>query len=205
LETGYSGRVAWDTENTKRRIREAAVAEFAAHGPAARVDQIAARAGVNKERMYAYYGTKDQLFATVLHEELSKLAAAVSLDSASARDLGEYAGRAFDYHSEHPELLRLLHWEGLRWVDGATPEDSERSAYYARKVAAIAEAQAAGAIAADPDAARLLYAVIALAAWWFAAPQVVRMLLGAAADDREAQRIALVALVRRIAGVEPVG
>jgi AcrR family transcriptional regulator len=199
LEIGYARRLAWDTENTKRRIREAAVAEFAAHGPSARVDRIAARAGVNKERMYAYYGNKDELYSTVLHEELSKLAAAVSLDAASARDLGAYAGRAFDYHLAHPELLRLLHWEGLSSAGAAAADDAERSAYYASKVAAIAEAQAAGEIAPDPEAARMMYAVIALTAWWFAAPQIVAMLLGPAADDREAQRDALVTLVRRLA------
>jgi AcrR family transcriptional regulator len=200
LEIGYARYVAWDTENTKRRIREAAVAEFAAHGPSARVDRIAARAGVNKERMYAYYGNKEELFSTVLREELSRLAAAVSLDAASARDLGDYAGRAFDYHLAHPELLRLLHWEGLGWTGDAVADDAERSAYYARKVAGIADAQAGGDIAADPEAARMLYAIIALTAWWFAAPQIVAMLLGAAAGDQAAQRDALVTLVRRLTG-----
>jgi hypothetical protein len=80
----------------------------------------------------------------------------------------------------------------------AVPDETERSADYSRKVAAIAEAQGAGAISADPEAARLFYAVIALTAWWFAAPQIVAMLLGPAADDLQAQRSALVTLVRRI-------
>jgi AcrR family transcriptional regulator len=145
------------------------------------------------------YGNKEQLFSTVLREELSKLAAAVSLDADSARDLGDYAGRAFDYHLAHPELLRLLHWEGLQSAGNRPPDDTERAAYYARKVAAIAEAQDAGAIAADAEPARLLYAIIALTAWWFAAPQIVAMLLGPAADDPKAQRDALVTLVRRLA------
>jgi hypothetical protein len=47
-------------------------------------------------------------------------------------------------------------------------------------------------------AGRSLGGVIALTAWWFAAPQIVAMLLGPAADDREAQRDALVTLVRRL-------
>jgi hypothetical protein len=65
-------------------------------------------------------------------------------------------------------------------------------------VAAIAEAQAAGAVPPEPDAAHLLYAVIALTAWWFAAPQIVAMLLGPATEDPRAQRNALVMLVRRL-------
>ena len=46
--------MARDAEDTKRRIFEAATAEFADHGIAgARVDRIAARAGANKQLIYA--------------------------------------------------------------------------------------------------------------------------------------------------------
>ncbi|MFI7424948.1 hypothetical protein [Nonomuraea sp. NPDC049684] len=34
------------------------------------------------------------------------------LDEALAGDLPEYAGRVYDYHREHPQFIRLLHWEG---------------------------------------------------------------------------------------------
>jgi Tetracyclin repressor-like, C-terminal domain len=60
----------------------------------------------------------------------------------------------------------------------AVPDETERSADYSRKVAAIAEAQGAGAISADPEAARLFYAVIALTAWCFAAPKSWRCCSG---------------------------
>ena len=59
--------MAWDTERTKRLLLDAATAEFSEHGLAgARVDRIAASAGVNKERIYQYFGKKDDLFAAVL-------------------------------------------------------------------------------------------------------------------------------------------
>ncbi len=52
---------------TKRRILEAALAEFAEKGLAgARVDEIADRAGVNKRMIYAYFGSKEDLWLTVL-------------------------------------------------------------------------------------------------------------------------------------------
>lgn len=181
---------------TKQRIRDAAVVEFAQFGlAAARVDRIAQRAGVNKERLYNYYGDKQQLFVTVLQQELTKLAVAVPLDEEQALDLGSYAGRVFDYHLGHPELLRLLHWEGLQLGGEPVAWETERTVYYHAKVAAVSAAQDAGAIATNPDAAHLLYAVIAMAAWWFAAPQVVRMILGDRANDHEAQRAALVEFV----------
>ena len=63
--------MAWDTEGTKRRILEAAVDEFARLGPdGATIDRIARTAGVNKERVYNYFGDKRGLFAAVLRSEL---------------------------------------------------------------------------------------------------------------------------------------
>lgn len=192
--------MAWNPALTKQRIRDAAVTEFAEFGPAgARVDRIAARAGVNKERLYNYYGAKQDLFETVLQEELGKLAAAVPLHEEQVLDLGGYAGHVFDYHLEHPELLRLLHWEGLQLGAASVANEVQRTAYYQAKTAVIRDAQRAGSIAAEPSAGQLLYAVVALAAWWFVAPQVARMMLGEQADDRSAQRASLVQLVSRIA------
>jgi len=108
--------MAWDTAKTKKLLLDAAVDEFAGHGPeGARIDRIAAAAGVNKERIYPYFGGKQQLFAAVVHRELEQLAAAVPIEEADGRpvDLPEYAGRVFDYHLAHPHLLRLLQWEEI--------------------------------------------------------------------------------------------
>ena len=56
-----------DSTATKARLLEAATEEFAAHGIAgARVDRIAAAANANKQLIYAYFGSKDQLFDAVL-------------------------------------------------------------------------------------------------------------------------------------------
>ena len=51
--------MARDAEQTKQRLLEAAIAEFSAYGIAgARVDRIAAGAGVNKSLIYSYFGSK---------------------------------------------------------------------------------------------------------------------------------------------------
>ena len=51
--------MAWDTEGTRRRLRDAALVEFAARGfDGTTVGSIAERAGVNKERLYSYFGGK---------------------------------------------------------------------------------------------------------------------------------------------------
>ena len=49
--------MAWDTESTKQKIKNAALVEFAAYGPdGTTVERIAKRAKVNKERIYNYFG-----------------------------------------------------------------------------------------------------------------------------------------------------
>ena len=87
--------MAWDTEATKRRILEAATSEFAAHGPdGTTIERIAKAAGVNKERVYNYFGGKRELFSRVLREELAKVAQALPVESFAKEDIGDYADRS---------------------------------------------------------------------------------------------------------------
>src|SRR5450631_3408784 len=67
--------MAWDTEGTRRRLKEAAAIEFAEHGPdGTTMARIAERAGINKERLYKYFGDKQALFESVLSDEASRTA-----------------------------------------------------------------------------------------------------------------------------------
>ena len=69
--------MARDAAATQQRIIEAATDEFAAHGiSGARVDEIAARAGVNKRMLYYYFGSKEQLFREILRRKLDDDASA---------------------------------------------------------------------------------------------------------------------------------
>src|SRR5947208_15749541 len=105
--------MAWDTEGTRRRLKEAAAAEFAEHGPdGTAMARIAERAGINKERLYKYFGDKQALFETVLTDELDKLAASVAPVPKSFEDSGEFAGRPFDYQTAQPEPVLVLPWAG---------------------------------------------------------------------------------------------
>ncbi len=191
-----------DVETTKRRIREAAVAEFAEHGRhGTTIDRVAARAGVNRERVYHYFGDKAALFGAVVREEAEKVAAAVPPRIERVEDFGEIAGRTFDYQQSHPELARLVVWEGLADT-GAAHDELTRSALYKGKVEAIAAAQREGLIDGALDPAHLMFMLIALASWWDAAPQVARMLSGADPadpDERARRRAAVVEAARRIA------
>jgi|SRR5450755_1790097 AcrR family transcriptional regulator len=174
--------MAWDTEGTRRRLKEAAAIEFAEHGPdGTTMARIAERAGINKERLYKYFGDKQALFESVLSDELAKLAASVTPPADVFEEIGEFAGRTFDYYSGHPQLARLLLWEGL--AGGPVADEASRTAHYQRKAQAYAAAQRDGVLDDDLDPARLVFLIIGLAAWWFSVPQLARMLTGAGDDD----------------------
>jgi AcrR family transcriptional regulator len=174
--------MAWDTEGTKRRLKEAATAEFAEHGPdGTTMARIAERAGINKERLYKYFGDKQALFETVLTDELDKLAASVEPLPGGFEDIGEFAGRTFDYQTAHPQLVRLLLWEGL--AGRPVADELNRTAHYRHKAQAYAAAQRDGTIDDDFAPDHLVFLIIGLAAWWVSAPQVARMLTGA--DDSD--------------------
>ncbi|MBE1878241.1 TetR/AcrR family transcriptional regulator [Myceligenerans pegani] len=191
--------MAWDTAATRRKILDAALAEFAEHGPAGTtVDRIARRSGVNKERVYNYFGNKYALFKKVLAVESERIAGEVAFDPAAADPIGDYAGRIFDYHQVHPELARLLLWEGLT-VPGEVPEEEARRAHYAAKVDVFARAQEAGVLRDDLEPGMLVYAIMALANWWSASPHVARMVTGTEPDDAARRRAAVVAAARRLA------
>ena len=92
----------------------AAVAVFAEYGfhPAS-MDEIAARSGISKPMVYAYLGTKDELFLTCLYREATRVMEAVA--GAAEPDLppDEQLWRGlrafFGYVREHPDGWRVLH------------------------------------------------------------------------------------------------
>jgi AcrR family transcriptional regulator len=182
----YDDGMAWDTEKTRRRLKEAATAEFAEHGPdGTTMSRIAQRAGINKERLYKYFGDKQALFEAVLSDELERLAASVALPAGRGlEEIGEFAGRIFDYHTAHPGLVRLLLWEGLG--DGPVADAANRTAHYKRKAQIYAAAQRDGVLDDGIDPDHLVFLIIALSAWWVAVPQLAGMLTDVGNGDGDA-------------------
>jgi AcrR family transcriptional regulator len=148
-----------DSAATRKRILDAATAEFARFGLAgARVDRIAERAEANKQLIYAYFGNKEKLFDGALEANVALLLDAVPFD---AGDLPAYAGALFDFAVAHPELARLVRWHQLErpGMLNQLPQTAESNR---RKLTALAEAQAAGKVtdALPPD--QLLALVLTL-------------------------------------------
>jgi AcrR family transcriptional regulator len=192
--------MAWDTEGTKRKIVDAATREFVRSGPdGTTIERIAKSAGVNKERVYAYYGGKGQLFAQVLRDQLATAAQDVSADMTSSDGIAEYAGKLFDYNREHPALARLLKWEALAF-EAAVPEEQSRRDYYATRTAAFAEAQAAGVVVDSIEPDVLHFMLLSLAGYWAVLPQIARMITGPGTDSEEdaRRRASVVEAARRL-------
>ncbi|WP_314222939.1 TetR family transcriptional regulator [Streptomyces zaehneri] len=186
-----------DPEATRARIFDAAVAEFARHGIAgARIDRIAAEAKANKQLIYAYFGNKAELFSQVLGRRMLDLAAAVPVDP---DDIEGWLDRVMDYHGAHPELLRLLYWEGIEY--GGTellPDETARQEHYALKVAAIQDGQDRGVISDAIPARDLFFLLIAMANWAAFVPQMSRILAGSEDADRDRLRASIKEAARRM-------
>lgn len=185
-----------DPEATKARIFEAAVAEFARHGIAgARIDRIASEAKANKQLIYAYFGNKAELFTQVLGKSMLDLAVQLPVDP---DDIEGWIDRLMDYHEAHPELLRLLFWEGLEYGTAELPDETERQQHYAFKVAALQDGQDRGVVTDVIPARDLLFLLVAMANWGVVVPQMRRVLVGVDDPDRDRLRESIKEAARRL-------
>ncbi|WP_416965935.1 TetR family transcriptional regulator [Streptomyces sp. Agncl-13] len=185
-----------DPEATKARIFEAAVAEFARHGIAgARIDRIATEAKANKQLIYAYFGNKAELFTQVLGRSMLDLAVQLPVDP---DDIEGWIDRLMDYHEAHPELLRLLFWEGLEYGTAELPDETERQQHYAFKVAALQDGQDRGVVSDAIPARDLLFLLVAMANWGVVVPQMRRVLVGVDDPDRDRLRESIKEAARRL-------
>jgi len=115
---GRADQPARDPQRTRRRILEAATAEFARYGlGGARIDRIARRAGANKRMLYYYFGDKDGLFLAALearYAHIREAERALRLEHLEPRvALDRLVRFTWDYYLEHPEFLTLLNSENL--------------------------------------------------------------------------------------------
>jgi AcrR family transcriptional regulator len=95
------------------------------HG--ARIDEIAKLASVNKQRIYAYFGSKKYLYRQVLLKVYSLAATNEKILSLNQDDIPSMTGMIvesfFDYHRRHPQFWRLLAWENLNGGKSLKNED----------------------------------------------------------------------------------
>jgi AcrR family transcriptional regulator len=174
--------MAWDTDRTKQLLLDAATLEFSRYGLAgARIDRIASTAGVNKERIYQYFGKKDELFGIVLARQLAAVMEQVAIEGDGVAAVVSYAGRVFDYQVQHPELARLTFWEGLERDEPTALET--RAAGASSKVERL---QRALPTLSAADARELLTTILTLCDGWQVLANMDRVYTGT--KDRTPQR-----------------
>lgn len=132
-----------------QRVLAAAAEEFARRGFAGgRVEEIARRAGVNKQLLFYYYHSKRGLFQAVVNHAARELERALAdLQVPAGRPL-ERMRRAldaqFDYLARRPELVALL-------SQGGRAEGASFAPAIKQVVVLLAEGQGRGEVRDDLD------------------------------------------------------
>ncbi|WP_043625876.1 TetR family transcriptional regulator [Nonomuraea candida] len=188
------GQITSAGQASRRRLLDAATAEFAAFGIAgARIDRISANAQVNKAQIYKYYRSKDELFDAVFAEHLDMIVETVPI---TGDDLAGYAVRLYDAYLVHPELVRLAAWSRLERT--ATGDlFSFMPGHDAGKLQSIADAQAAGMVDASIAPADVLAIVTAMSLTWSPASAIYTASKDEPQADHDRRRRALARAVER--------
>jgi TetR/AcrR family transcriptional regulator len=189
-----------DLTRTRERILGAALAEFAAKGPAgARTDAIARRAGVNKRMIFYCFGSKAGLYREVLRCKLAERQATLS---ATPGNLGAALVHWYEAGCSDREWVRLLEWEALGNASGKRlVAESERRELLSEALVMFQRWRDQGRLPRDVDLVQLFISVAALTVFPLAFPQFVRLTTGLSPTGlrfRKARREFLTWLADRI-------
>ncbi|MCU0227129.1 MAG: TetR family transcriptional regulator [Bryobacterales bacterium] len=117
VNPGKAKRVR-NPDATRLRVLQAATTEFARHGFAgARIDAIALRAKANKQMIYHYFHSKQDLYLAVLEEaygDIRRSEAQLQVEHLEPVEaLSTMVRFTWDYYLRHPEFLALVTNENL--------------------------------------------------------------------------------------------
>ena len=160
-----------DAERSRQALLAAALDEFSERGFAgARVADIARRAGVNKQLINYYFGSKEGPYLALQRAWLDREQEFARPDLPLAELIVRYLTDAL----RDPRSMRLLLWRGL--ADSSAPGDDRTRQH---DLDQVARRQSAGEVADDLDPAAVLLAGMGMIAAPVVMPQVARELFGA--------------------------
>jgi Transcriptional regulator len=172
----------------------ASVAEFARKGFAgARVDEIAASAGVNKQLVYHYFGSKQGLYLAALESvyvEIREKERKLSLgELAPVEAMAQLVGFSFDYLAEHPEFIALLADENRN--KGAHVLESDKLRKMHTPVIDMVDATLKrgvrdGVFCEDFDAVNLYITIAGISYFFFSNSHTLSAIFGRKLDSRAA-------------------
>jgi TetR/AcrR family transcriptional regulator len=160
-----------NSEASRAKILDAARAEFVTHGlSGARVDRIAERACVNKNLIYHYFQSKEELYLRILEGIYSELRERQR--DLEVRDLPPVEGmralvaHTFDHFVETPDLIRLMSIENIHYAHYLKQSKVVKSLYIPllqTLKTLLARGQAEGSFRANVDAIDLYLSISGLA------------------------------------------
>ncbi|MFC5179850.1 TetR/AcrR family transcriptional regulator [Actinomadura harenae] len=164
-----------DAERSRRLLLDAALEEFSAKGYAgARIQDIADRAGVNKQLISYYYGGKAGLYAELgssWHEREAEFAT-------PDVPLPDLIVRYLEHSMDEPRATRLNAWMGLTGDYAELPGGREDLSDLRRR-------QAEGELASDLDPAMVMLMMMAAVSIPTTMPNLVRYVAGMDATSPE--------------------
>jgi AcrR family transcriptional regulator len=173
---------------TRQRILDAALAEFAHNGLAgARVDEIALRAGANKRMLYAYFGSKEELWLTVLERAYAAKRAeereVVVEGLPPAEAMTRLVAFNLRYTAKHPEFVALLNQENIHHA-AYLRRSADVPALYSPILEALrgvlARGAEAGVFRQGVDAMQLYISILALGHFYVANRHTLSTIFGTA-------------------------
>lgn len=182
-------------EMTKRAVLDTALHEFAQFGlEGARVDRIAARAKVNKQALYYYFGNKEGLFRATLaavYDRVPPIRQPAELaDAAPAAAMRALIATLFDHFRSAEEGSSIIAHENRYRGRHLTSQVREQIRTSVSPVIeaieqALARGQRDGAFSRDVRAADLYLTIVALSHFYFTHAYTLSAILG---DDLLAPR-----------------
>lgn len=189
-------------EANVERILDAALDVFSAYGlRGARVEEIAAKAGLSKTNLLYYFRTKDALYQAVLERTLDMwLEPLRALDDSREpiAALSDYISRKLSYSRSHPQASRLFANEMLQGGQALMPVlEGELAILVDEKVALLSRWMDEGRLARI-DPRHLIFAIWATTQHYADFAVQIRALTGRDLSDdglHEQAREAVVALL----------
>jgi TetR/AcrR family transcriptional regulator len=175
-----------DPSATRKKLLTAARREFARSGLAgARVDEIAARAGVNKQLVYHYFGDKDALYLAVLewvYEEIRAKERQLNLEGLPPEQaIRKLIEGSFDHLADHPDFIVLLNDEnrgGARHVRGSKKLEALHSPLVSMVSKILAEGVRSGVFRKGINPVHLYISIAGLSYFFFSNTPTLSAIFG---------------------------
>jgi TetR/AcrR family transcriptional regulator len=184
-----------DPAATRQKLLTAARREFARSGLAgARVDEIADRAGVNKQLVYHYFGDKDALYLAVLewvYEEIRTQERKLNLEGMPPQQaIRKLIESSFDHLALHPDFIVLLNDEnrnGARHVRASLRIEDMHSPLVSMVSKILAEGVRAGTFRKGVSPVHLYISIAGLSYFFFSNTPTLSAIFGKDLTTRAAR------------------